>query len=106
MFKVTFIVYELEGRDREQARAYWRDTHGPIAAKIPGLRRYVQNHAVGSPDGTLPFLGTATIEFDDSAAFAAAAASPEFATTVADVGNFADPDRLTTAFVEDVTVVG
>lgn len=27
-------------------RKHWREVHGPIAAKLPGLRRYHQNHIV------------------------------------------------------------
>lgn len=27
-------------------RRHWRDVHGPMAAKLPGLRRYHQNHVV------------------------------------------------------------
>lgn len=57
MFIVTFVLYENEGSDRAEALRYWRETHGPIAAKIPGLMRYVQQHAVAAPDGVPPFLG-------------------------------------------------
>lgn len=50
MFTVTFVLYE-GGMDRAQALRYWRETHGPIVAKVPGVQRYVQQHAVGAPDG-------------------------------------------------------
>ncbi len=30
----------------EKFRQYWTEVHGPIAAKLPGLRRYHQNHVV------------------------------------------------------------
>jgi uncharacterized protein (TIGR02118 family) len=105
MFTVTFVLNEKSGMDRSEALRYWRDTHGPIAGKVPGLRRYVQQHAVGAPEGEPPFLGVASMYFDDQAAFGAAAASAEFAAAVADVENFADP-RLTTAFTDDVVIVG
>ena len=105
MFTVTFVLDEKPGTDREEALAYWRDVHGPIAGKVPGVRRYVQQHAHGAPEGAPPFLGVASMYFDDQQAFAAAAASPEFAAAIADVDNFADP-RLATAFTEDVVIVG
>jgi uncharacterized protein (TIGR02118 family) len=105
MFTVTFVLQEKPGMDRGKSLAYWRDTHGPIAGKVPGVRRYVQQHAVGAPEGEPPFLGVASLYFDDQAAFAAAAASPEFAAAIEDVGNFADT-RLATAFTEDVVIVG
>lgn len=85
---------------------YWRDTHGPIVASVPGVQRYVQQHAVSAPDGQPPFLGVASLYFADRAAFDVAAGSAEFAAAVADVANFADGDRLPTAFVEDVVIVG
>jgi uncharacterized protein (TIGR02118 family) len=105
MFTVTFVLDEKPGTDRGEALRYWRDTHGPIAGKIPGVRRYVQQHAVGAPEGEPPFFGVASLYFDDQEAFAAAAASPEFAAAIEDVANFAHP-RLTTAFTEDVVIVG
>ncbi len=106
MFIVTFVLYENEGSDRAEALRYWRETHGPIAAKIPGLMRYVQQHAVAATDGVPPFLGVASLAFADQAAFEAAATSPEFAAALADLPNFADPERLPTAFVDEVAVVG
>ena len=105
MFTVTFVLDEKPGMDRAEALRYWRETHGPIAAAVPGVRRYVQHHAVGAPEGDPPFLGVASLSFDDQEAFAAAAASPEFRAAVADVANFADT-RMATAVTEDVVVVG
>ena len=106
MFTVTFVLYERSGGDRADALRYWRDTHGPIVTKVPGVQRYVQQHAVAAPDGEPPFLGVASLGFADQDAFAAAASTPEFAAAVADVPNFADETRLPTAFVEEVVVVG
>ncbi len=106
MFTVSYVVYERVGMPREEALRYWRKTHGPIVAKVPGLRRYVQQHAVAAPDGSPSFLGLAWLVFDDQDAFAAAAAGPEFAAALADLPNFADETRLPTAFVEKHTIVG
>ena len=106
MFTVTFVLYEKDGLDRTEALRYWRDTHGPLVGQVPGVQRYVQQHAVGAPDGQPPFLGVASLSFADAEAFGAAAASPAFAAAVADVANFADASRLPTAFVEDVVIVG
>jgi uncharacterized protein (TIGR02118 family) len=105
MFTVTFVVNEKPGMDRTEALRYWQDTHGPIIRKVPGVRRYVQQHAVGAPEGEPPFLGVASMYFDDQEAFGAAAASPEFAAALEDVANFGHT-QLTTAFTEDVVIVG
>ena len=106
MFTVTFVLYDKDGKERGESLRYWRETHGPIVAKIPGVQRYVQQHAVAAPDGQPPFLGVASLSFADQEAFGAAATSPEFAAAIADVPNFADADRLPTAFVDEVVIVG
>jgi uncharacterized protein (TIGR02118 family) len=105
VFTVTFVLYEKDGLERAEALRYWREEHGPIVARVPGVQRYVQQHAVGAPDGTPPFLGVASLSFADQGAFEAAGGSPEFAAAIADVPNFADA-QLPTAFTEDVVVVG
>ena len=106
MFNVMFVLYERDGLDRDEAQRYWRETHGPLVAKFPGLRRYAQIHAVGAPQGEPAFLGFATLEFDDAAAFEKVMVSPEFAAALADAVNFTDPDRLESAFVEHLPIVG
>ena len=105
MSAVTFVLNEKPGMDRGEALRYWRETHGPMVGEVPGVRRYVQQHAVGAPEGEPPFLGVASPYSDDQAAFATAAASDEFSAAVADVGDFADT-RLATAVTEDVVIVG
>ncbi|MGE0346638.1 MAG: EthD family reductase [Gemmatimonadales bacterium] len=107
MFKIMFIVYEREGLARDEALHYWREQHGPLASKVPGLRQYSQTHALSSADGsTAPFLGSAEMVFDSQAAFVEATSSPEFDAVLKDVINFADPDNVPTAVVEDFNFVG
>lgn len=106
MFTVTFVLYEKPATDRAEALAYWRSTHADLVKLVPGVQKYNQLHAVGAPDGAPPFLGVASLGFADQAAFEAAASSPEFAAAVGDVPNFADGDRLPTAFTVEVVVVG
>ena len=66
MFTVTFVLYEKDGLDRSEALRYWRETHGPLLRDVPGVQRYVQQHAVGAPDGAPPFLGVASLGFADA----------------------------------------
>jgi uncharacterized protein (TIGR02118 family) len=105
MFTVTFTLYEKDGMERTEALRYWGDTHAGLVKQVPGVTRYLQHHAVDAPDGTPPFLGVAHLSFADQNAFGVAAASSEFAAAIADVSNFADPDRLPTAFTDEVVVV-
>jgi uncharacterized protein (TIGR02118 family) len=70
---------------------YWLEVHGPIAAKIPGLKRYEQNHVTDSRQlgisharGEWNVDGFVELEFEDQASFEAAQNSPELAAARAD----------------------
>jgi len=43
---------------------YWRETHGPIAAKIPQLHRYVQSHRIPAFGSNSPYDGEAEVLVD------------------------------------------
>ncbi|MBK7654470.1 MAG: EthD family reductase [Burkholderiaceae bacterium] len=36
-------------------RAHWRENHAPLAARLPGLREYVQNHVIDSEQRGISF---------------------------------------------------
>lgn len=68
---------------------YYKNTHIPIAAKIPGLRRMEVSN-IGSLDGSTPqYHLQAELYFDDQNALMAALGTPEGAAAGADVANFA-----------------
>lgn len=105
MVTVTFVVNTQPGVERATALEHWRTTHADLVRQVPGVRRYVQQHATGAPEGEPPFLGVASLAFDSDEDWATAAASPEFAAAVADIANFGGAE-LPTAFTEDVVIVG
>ena len=106
MTKVIFVVHKRPDMDRDEFRHYWREVHGPIAARIPGFRKYVQNHSLpDSASGDLPCDGIAELWFDSPEAMQAGLASPEGAATTADIPNFLDPDRVGEMVVDEVAVV-
>jgi uncharacterized protein (TIGR02118 family) len=86
--------YELVTKRPDMGRAefdrYWAQVHGPLAATIPTIRRYVQAHL--SPNtiktGTTPYDGLAITWFDHVAAMRAGAATEAYAKTRADEANF------------------
>jgi uncharacterized protein (TIGR02118 family) len=43
MLKFIVVGYKRRDLTREEFRRYFRETHGPLAAAIPGVRRYIQN---------------------------------------------------------------
>ena len=70
---------------------YWREVHGPLAAPIPVLRRYVQSHTrlAAYQGGRAPaYDGAAVTWFDDTQAMRASAATAEYARVRADEANF------------------
>ena len=75
----------------EDFQRYWREIHGPLAATIPVIRRYVQSHVrpFAYERGRAPvYDGLAITWFDDTAAMRASAATAEYARTRADEPNF------------------
>jgi uncharacterized protein (TIGR02118 family) len=103
MLKLVCVVHKRAGMSTDDFRQYWLETHGPIAAKIPGLRKYTQVYAHAGPDGSSPpFDGLAELWFDDESALEAAMASPEIGAASADNKNFLDEERLQIFVAEEV----
>jgi uncharacterized protein (TIGR02118 family) len=76
---------------------YWREIHGPIASRIPVIRRYEQNHLAStaySEDATPLYDGLAITWFDSTAEMRRGAATSEYATTRVDEANFLSPGHL------------
>ncbi len=105
MQKVAIIVQLREDMSREEALRYWREVHGPIASKIPGLTKYVQNYATAAPRGDLQFGGIAELWFESQEALQSAMASPEWQATMADAANFIALEKSWTALVDEVSIV-
>jgi len=93
---VDFLTRKA-GLPVEEFQRHWLQVHGPIAAAIPALRRYVQSHTRRSAyeAGRVPAYDGAAITWYDSAeAFRAAAAGPEHARVAADGPSFLSMDRI------------
>lgn len=92
MVKLVYCVRRKRGLTREEFSRYWADVHGPIGARIPGLRKLVQSHGVEVPGDSraADFDGMAELWFDDVAAIVAARRSAEWAAATADEANFVD----------------
>jgi uncharacterized protein (TIGR02118 family) len=80
MVNFLIMLSRLPGLDHRDFFEHWLDVHGPLAAKVPGLRRYVQCHGVLDQfaRGNMTHDGWAELWFDDYAAFRQALASPEW----------------------------
>jgi len=82
MVKAIFTAARLPGLSLDEFSQRWRTIHGPLAARAPGLRRYVQNHVL--PEAYALHRpthdGFSELWFDDLAALRKAIASPEWRT--------------------------
>ena len=92
--KSVEFVTRKPGLEVDKFQRYWREVHGPIAAQIPMIRRYVQSHTRPSAyeRGRTPaYDGVAITWFDDTQAMRASAATAQYARVRADEPNFIAP---------------
>jgi uncharacterized protein (TIGR02118 family) len=91
------FVNRRPGMALDEFRSYWRNVHGPLAAKIPPIRRYEQNHlALGEyqKGGAPPYDGLAVTWFASTAEMRSGAATAEYAATRADEAHFLPDGHL------------
>lgn len=92
MVKVVYCFRKAPHLSMDEFSEYWEKVHGPIGARIPGLRRLVQSVAVRdrTQSARSDFDGMAELWFDDLNALAAARSSPEWRASTADEAKFID----------------
>jgi uncharacterized protein (TIGR02118 family) len=91
-----------EGMSREEALRYWREHHAPLVEKVPGVRRYVQNHCLTGVDGAEPsYAGLGEIWFDSRASAETALSTDEWAVVIEDAGTFMDMGSVSAAWAEE-----
>ena len=82
----------LYGQPQDPAAfdAYYAQTHGPLATKIPGLKGYIANKPTAlDPHEKSPHYLIAELYFDSMESLQAAFQTPEGMAAAADVQNFA-----------------
>ena len=87
----------------EAFQEYWRARHAEIVVKMPGIRRYVQSHALpsGYRKGELDWDGVAEIWFDDTGAMRALRETPAYAAVQGDEAEFIDRSRMGMIITEE-----
>ena len=89
MYKVIWLVKFRPDVPRDEVVRWWREEHGPLAARTPGMVRYVQNLWTEPLDqgtqlpasGAPQFDGHAEHWFTDFEAYKAAMVSAEWKKT-------------------------
>jgi uncharacterized protein (TIGR02118 family) len=104
MVKVIVLLARREGMDAEAFARHMRETHLPLVAALPGLRRLIFNLVLPNPDPNAPPAAYDAVSedwFDDPAAMAAAFASPTGQALLADSQNVLDLSRVQWLIVEE-----
>ena len=110
MIKTVGLLTRKSGATHEQFVKHWVGTHAPLAHKVPGLRRYVQNHLRGErtradiPATEVELDGIAELWFDDQAALETASRTPEMKALHADGALFIG--RIKSFIVEEKFLIG
>jgi uncharacterized protein (TIGR02118 family) len=79
MLKFVVVLYRRPDLTFSQFRRHLLEIHAPLAKKLPGLRKYVQNHIVADPTRKSPgWDAIVELYFDDWAAMEAAGEPPGF----------------------------
>jgi uncharacterized protein (TIGR02118 family) len=69
MIKSIAVAHKKTGMSIEDFNRYWKDVHGPLAAKAPGVRKYVQNHYLRIPGRQFEGDGIVEMWYDDLQGF-------------------------------------
>jgi uncharacterized protein (TIGR02118 family) len=91
------FVNRRPGMELEAFRRYWLNVHGPLAAKIPVLRRYEQNHLCMSEytkNSNPAYDGLAITWFASTAEMKGGTTTPEYLETRADEPFFLSDGHL------------
>lgn len=105
MLKACTLFYRNDALDPEAFQKYWRTQHVPFVTRMPGVRRYIQNHPRLDMQQGAPYDGFVELWVDDTAALKALAASPEYARVVEDEKVFADRSRIDLTLTEEHVVL-
>ena len=102
MIKRIILITRQPGMDGDTFRRYYTEKHAPVVAKMPGLKRYVQNPTLPGPDGQEQDIsGIAEVWYENEAAFRAAMSSPEAAAANESLAKFVDVSKIRILTVEE-----
>ena len=94
MLKFVVVLYRRPDLSPEQFHENLRNEHGPLAERLPGLRRYIQNHVAPDPDRPPPgWDAVVELFWDDRAAMEAAWKTPEGRRATDHLAEFVDLSR-------------
>jgi uncharacterized protein (TIGR02118 family) len=103
MLKVCTLFQRKKGLSVAEYQSYWRSGHPEFVKRLPGVRRYAQNHPLPETfDGDAPvYDGVVELYFDDSAALKHLSTTQEYQDLNADEERFVDRSTIRLVFTEE-----
>jgi uncharacterized protein (TIGR02118 family) len=102
MVKFLVVLYRRPDVSAQDFAANLRHIHGPMAERLPGLRRYVQNQVASDPSRKHPgWDAVVELYWDDRAAMDEAWRSPEGEAATEHLKDFVDLARSSWAVVDE-----
>jgi uncharacterized protein (TIGR02118 family) len=106
MIKRLTMWHLRPGTSRDEAFHHWRNEHADLVRQVPGLRGYVQNQCVESPEGgQVPYAGLGEVWFDSFEAAAEASKTREWSAVIADADMFMDLSTVVAAWAEENEII-
>lgn len=102
MIKFVVVLHRRPDVTPERFRRYFAETHGRLAAKLPGLQKYVQNFPVADDTRRPQWDAVVELYFSTRTAMEEAWASEEGRKATADLEVFVDLTRSSWAMVDVV----
>ena len=107
MIKLVYCITKKPGLTDQEFFRYWKDVHGPLGSRIPGLRKLVQSRRliIAGDRHASDYDGLAELWFDDAAALLAARRSPEWRASTEDEANFIDHNKVAYFVAEEHVIL-
>jgi uncharacterized protein (TIGR02118 family) len=96
VIKVVYCITKKPGMSDDEFFHYWKEVHGPLGSRIPGLRKLVQSRRISLSEDqrAADFDGVAELWFDDADSLLRARQSPEWKESTEDEAKFIDHRRV------------
>ncbi len=102
MIKFVVVLYRRPDVPAERFHAILRNEHAAMAERLPGLRRYIQNHVRDDPSRKHPsWDAVVELYWDDWPSMETAWRTPEGQASTEHLAEFVDLDRSTWSVVEE-----
>ena len=105
MLKFVVILYRRSDMSPDQFNDYFQNVHGPLADKIPGLKKYIQNYVIADPKRKHPgWDGIAELYFANWKEMESGWASHQGEVATNDLNEFVDLEKTSWSVVEENSI--